>query len=320
MCGIVGYIGPRNAAQVILDGLRRLEYRGYDSAGIAVIQGGSIAIRRDVGKLSNLSNRLVESPIEGNIGIGHTRWATHGKPSERNAHPHADSSGRLVVVQNGIVENFRELRAELEAEGIAFKSDTDTEVIAHLVGLYYTGDRSLAEAVPMALRQLRGPSAVVVMSHQEPGVLVAARLGNAGGVAVGFGDGEMFIASDMPAILEHTRRMVFLENGQMAVVTHETARSSAPSMGEPLSPQFHTIPWDPISAAKGEYKHFMQKEIYEQANSLTDTIRGRVDLGSGEVYLEQVTLTAEQAQALDADRGRRLRHLLSLGAGGRVHV
>jgi glutamine---fructose-6-phosphate transaminase (isomerizing) len=298
MCGIVGYIGPRNAAQVILDGLRRLEYRGYDSAGIAVIQGGSIAIRRDVGKLSNLSNRLVESPIEGNIGIGHTRWATHGKPSERNAHPHIDFSGRLVVVQNGIVENFRELRAELEAEGIEFKSDTDTEVIAHLVGLYYAGEqRPLAEAVRMALKQLRGPSAIVVMSHLEPGVLVAARLGNAGGVSIGYGDGEMFIASDMPAILEHTRRMVFLENGQMAVVTRDGAQFSLLD-GRPLNPSIHIIPWDPISAAKGEYKHFMQKEIYEQANSLTDTIRGRVDLGSGEVYLEQVTLTAEQAQAL----------------------
>ena len=297
MCGIVGYIGPRNAAQVILDGLRRLEYRGYDSAGIAVIQGGSIAIRRDVGKLSNLSNRLVESPIEGNIGIGHTRWATHGKPSERNAHPHTDFSGKLVVVQNGIVENFRELRAELEAEGIEFKSDTDTEVIAHLVGLYYTGERSLAEAVRMALKQLRGPSAIVVMSHREPGALVAARLGNAGGVSVGYGDREMFIASDMPAILEHTRRMVFLENGQMAVVTREGADFSLLD-GRPLTPSIHIISWDPISAAKGEYKHFMQKEIYEQANSLTDTIRGRVDLGSGEVYLEQVTLTAEQAQKL----------------------
>jgi glutamine---fructose-6-phosphate transaminase (isomerizing) len=297
MCGIVGYIGPRNAAQIILDGLRRLEYRGYDSAGIAVIQGGSIAIRRDVGKLSNLSNRLVESPIEGNIGIGHTRWATHGKPSERNAHPHTDFSGKLVVVQNGIVENFRELRAELEAEGIEFHSDTDTEVIAHLVGLHYTGERTLAEAVSVALRQLRGPSAIVVMSHREPGVLVAARLGNAGGVSIGYGDGEMFIASDMPAILEHTRRMTFLENGQMAVVTRDGAQFSLLD-GRPLDPSIHIIPWDPISAAKGEYKHFMQKEIYEQANSLTDTIRGRVDLGSGEVYLEQVTLTAEQAQAL----------------------
>jgi glucosamine--fructose-6-phosphate aminotransferase (isomerizing) len=240
---------------------------------------------------------LVESPIEGNIGIGHTRWATHGKPSERNAHPHTDFSGRLVVVQNGIVENFRELRAELEAEGIEFRSDTDTEVIAHLVGLHYTGERPLAEAVRMALRQLRGPSAIVVMSHLEPGVLVAARLGNAGGVSIGYGDGEMFIASDMPAILEHTRRMVFLENGQMAVVTRGGADFSWLD-GRSLNPSIHIISWDPISAAKGEYKHFMQKEIYEQANSLTDTIRGRVDLGSGEVYLEQVTLTAEQAQAL----------------------
>ena len=297
MCGIVGYIGPRNAAQIILDGLRRLEYRGYDSAGIAVIQGGHIAIRRDVGKLGNLSARLAESPIEGNIGIGHTRWATHGKPSERNAHPHADFSGRLVVVQNGIVENFRQLRAELEAEGIEFHSETDTEVIAHLVGLHYSGDRPLAEAVRLAVAQLRGPSAIVVMTHREPGVLVAARLGNAGGVAVGYGEGEMFIASDMPAILEHTRRMVFLENGQMAVVTRDGATFSTIA-GRVLEPKVHTIPWDPISAAKGEYKHFMQKEIYEQANSLTDTIRGRVDLGSGEVYLEQVTITAEQARAL----------------------
>ncbi|MCU0501506.1 MAG: glutamine--fructose-6-phosphate transaminase (isomerizing), partial [Anaerolineae bacterium] len=297
MCGIVGYIGPRNAAQIIMDGLRRLEYRGYDSAGIAVIQNGQIAIRRDVGKLSNLSARLADAPIEGNIGIGHTRWATHGKPSERNAHPHMDFSGQLVVVQNGIVENFRDLRAELEAEGIAFQSETDTEVIAHLVGLHYQGDRSLVEAVRLALAQLRGPSAVVVLSQREPETLVAARLGNAGGVAVGLGDGEMFVASDMPAILEHTRRMVFLENRQVAVVTRASAAFSTLE-GQSLRPHIHTIPWDPISAAKGEYKHFMQKEIYEQANSLTDTIRGRVDLGAGEVFLEQVTLTAERARAL----------------------
>jgi glucosamine--fructose-6-phosphate aminotransferase (isomerizing) len=297
MCGIVGYIGPRNAAQIIMDGLRRLEYRGYDSAGIAVIQDGQIAIRRDVGKLSNLSVKLAEAPIEGNIGIGHTRWATHGKPSERNAHPHMDFSGQLVVVQNGIVENFRELRAELEAEGIAFQSDTDTEVIAHLVGLHYQGDRPLVEAVRLALAQLRGPSAVVALSQREPETLVAARLGNAGGVTVGLGDGEMFVASDMPAILEHTRRMVFLENRQIAVVTRDAAIFSTLE-GQPLRPQIHAIPWDPISAAKGEYKHFMQKEIYEQANSLTDTIRGRVDLGSGEVFLEQVTLTPELACAL----------------------
>jgi glucosamine--fructose-6-phosphate aminotransferase (isomerizing) len=295
MCGIVGYIGPRNAAQVIMDGLQRLEYRGYDSAGIAVIENGKIAVRRDVGKLSNLSLRLAESPIQGHAGVGHTRWATHGKPSERNAHPHADASRRVVVVQNGIVENFRALRAELEAEGIQFESDTDTEVIAHLVGLCYSGGRSLAEAVRTAMTRLRGPSAIVALSWCEPDTLVAARLGNAGGVAVGFGEGEMFIASDMPAILEHTRRMVFLENGQMAVVTREGAQFSSLE-GRPVTPVIHSIPWDPISAAKGEYKHFMQKEIYEQANSLTDTIRGRVDLSSGAVYLEEVTLTPEQAR------------------------
>ncbi len=310
MCGIVGYVGPRNAAQVILDGLRRLEYRGYDSAGIAVIEGGQIAIRRDVGKLSNLAAKLVQAPIEGNIGIGHTRWATHGKPSERNAHPHLDFSGQLVVVQNGIVENFRELRAELEAEGIAFQSDTDTEVIAHLIGLQYQGDRPLAEAVRRALAQLRGPSAVVALSHREPGTLVAARLGNAGGVTIGFGEGEMFIASDMPAILEYTRRMVFLENRQIAVVTRDGATFSTLD-GRSLRPQLHTIPWDPISAAKGEYKHFMQKEIYEQANSLTDTIRGRVDLSTGEVFLEQVTITPQQA--------RRLTQVVSVACGTSYH-
>ncbi|MBM4457371.1 MAG: glutamine--fructose-6-phosphate transaminase (isomerizing) [Chloroflexi bacterium] len=297
MCGIVGYIGPRNAAQIILDGLRRLEYRGYDSAGIAVIQDGKIAVRRDVGKLSVLADRMAESPIAGEIGVGHTRWATHGKPSERNAHPHADGDGRLVVVQNGIVENFRELRAELEAEGVVFRSDTDTEVIAHLIGMFYQADRPLDDAVRLALSRLRGPSAIVALSSQSPDILVAARLGNAGGVAIGFGDGEMFIASDMPAILEHTRRMAFLESRQMAVVRRDGARFVWLD-GQPFQPKIHVVPWDPVSAAKGSYKHFMQKEIYEQANSLTDTMRGRVDLGSSEVYLEGVRLTAEQACSL----------------------
>jgi len=297
MCGIVGYVGPRNAAQVVLEGLQRLEYRGYDSAGIAVIQDGRIAIRREVGKLSNLAARLAEAPVAGHAGIGHTRWATHGRPSERNAHPHADATGELVVVQNGIVENYRELRSELEAEGVEFKSETDTEVIAHLVGLHYQAGRPLREAVRVALRELRGPSAVVALSSREPGTLVTARLGNAGGVAVGFGDGEMFIASDMPAILEHTRRMVFLDDGQMAEVTAAGAEFLTLD-GLAFEPKVHTIPYDPISAAKGNFKHFMQKEIYEQATSLTDTIRGRADLSSGQVYLEQVTLTEERARSL----------------------
>jgi glucosamine--fructose-6-phosphate aminotransferase (isomerizing) len=297
MCGIVGYIGARNAAQVIMEGLQKLEYRGYDSAGIAVIEDGRIAVRRDVGKLSNLAGRLVESPVVGHIGIGHTRWATHGKPSERNAHPHTDASGEVVVVQNGIVENFRELRAELEAEGVTFHSDTDTEVIAHLIGLYHASGSGLAESVRQALLRLRGPSAVVALSSREPGLLVAARLGNAGGVAVGFGEDEMFVASDMPAILDHTRRMAFLENRQMAVIRRDGA-DFATLDGRPLRPNVHVVSWDPVAAAKGEYKHFMQKEIYEQANSLTDTLRGRVDLGQGEVYLEGMTLTAAQARDL----------------------
>ncbi len=310
MCGIVGYIGPRNAAEIILEGLRRLEYRGYDSAGIAVISDGEIEVRRDVGKLSNLARCLDESPIAGHIGVGHTRWATHGKPSERNAHPHADYSGQLVVVQNGIVENFRELRAELEAEGIPFQSETDTEVIAHLIGLHYQADTTLEQAVRLALAQLRGPSAIVALSKREPGTLVSARLGNAGGVAVGYGEGEMFIASDMPAILEHTRRMVFLESRQMAVVTQEGATFSTLD-GKELTPKLHNIPWDPISAAKGEYKHFMQKEIFEQANSLTDTIRGRVDLGRGEVHLEQLTLGEVEARGLT--------QLVSVACGTSMH-
>ncbi|MGZ9274794.1 MAG: glutamine--fructose-6-phosphate transaminase (isomerizing), partial [Nitrospira sp.] len=310
MCGIVGYVGPRNAASIILEGLRRLEYRGYDSAGIATISNGRIDVRRDVGKLSNLAKCLEQDPLSGNIGVGHTRWATHGKPSERNAHPHADYSGQLVVVQNGIVENFRELRAELEAEGIEFRSETDTEVIAHLIGLHYHGEHTLADAVRLALGQLRGPSAIVALSRREPGILVTARLGNAGGVAIGYGDGEMFIASDMPAILEHTRRMVFLESRQMAVISQLDA-SFYTLDGKLLEPKIQSIPWDPISAAKGEYKHFMQKEIFEQANSLTDTIRGRVDLGRGEVYLEQVTLTEGQA--------RDITQMISVACGTSYH-
>ena len=310
MCGIVGYIGPRNAAEVVLTGLRKLEYRGYDSAGIAVIEDGRIAVRRDVGKLNNLAARLAEAPMAGNIGIGHTRWATHGKPSERNAHPHADMSGQLVVVQNGIVENFRELRAELEAEGLEFKSDTDTEVIAHLVGLHHANGRSLKEAVRLALQQLRGPSAIAVLSRREPDTLVAARLGNAGGVTVGFGSGEMFVASDTQAILSHTRRLTYLENGQMAVMTQDDVSFSTLD-GQSFQPSVHTVSWDPIAAAKGEYKHFMQKEIYQQATSLTDTIRGRVDLVSSEICLEGVTLTPERA--------RSLQQIISVACGTSYH-
>jgi len=284
MCGIVGYVGPREATSIIMEGLKRLEYRGYDSAGLAVIQNGRIERRRDVGKLANLERRLAESPLSGHIGIGHTRWATHGVPSERNAHPHTDCKGEVVVIHNGIVENFLELRRELMAEGHRFTSETDTETIPHLVEKYLAEGEDLEGAVRRALRRIKGAHAIVVLSSREPDKIVAARLGNAGGVVVGVGEGEMFVASDMPAILEHTRRMIFLEDRQMAVVTREGARFTTLD-GRPVEKEVQVVPWDPVSAAKGEYKHFMQKEIYEQARSITDTIRGRVDFEAGDIHL-----------------------------------
>ncbi|MFZ2422325.1 MAG: glutamine--fructose-6-phosphate transaminase (isomerizing) [Anaerolineae bacterium] len=297
MCGIVGYVGSRAATPIVIEGLKRLEYRGYDSAGLAVLTDGHIEIRREVGKLSGLIEMLHTQPADGCVALGHTRWATHGKPSRRNAHPHPNRNGDIVVVQNGIVENFRELRAELESEGVEFRSDTDTEVIVHLISLYYQDGRDLAEATRLALTHLRGPSALVVLSSREPDRLITARLGNAGGVTIGYGEGEMFIASDMTAILEHTQRIAFLEPRQMAVVTQHDAHFFDLD-GVPLTVQVHSMAWDPVSAAKGEYRHFMQKEIYEQAQTLTDTIRGRVDFSTGDVELHQVTLTAARAQAL----------------------
>ncbi|MBC7259768.1 MAG: glutamine--fructose-6-phosphate transaminase (isomerizing) [Chloroflexi bacterium] len=296
MCGIVGYIGPRDATQIIMDGLRRLEYRGYDSAGIAVLQEGCLVVRRDAGKLANLAAILEREPVHGPVGIGHTRWATHGRPSQRNAHPHTDCTGEIVVIHNGIVENFMALKAELQAEGHRFRSDTDTEVIVHLVEKYYQGD--IAEAARAAFQRLRGAHAIVVMTSREPDRLVATRIGNAGGVTVGLGDDEMFLASDIPAILEHTRRMVFLEDREMAVVTRSGAQYYRLT-GGPVSKTPHTVPYDPVAAAKGEYKHFMQKEIYEQPRAVTDTIRGRMDFETGEVILAEVGVGEDEARALD---------------------
>jgi glucosamine--fructose-6-phosphate aminotransferase (isomerizing) len=298
MCGIVGYVGPRPATPIVVNGLQRLEYRGYDSAGIAVLQGGGIEVRRDVGKLSNLITLLQEKPTNGHLALGHTRWATHGKPSQQNAHPHGDVSGEIVVVQNGIVENYRELRESLQAEGIEFRSETDTEVIVHLLALNYSAAGGLAAAVRKTMGHLKGPSAIVAMTSREPDRLVAARLGNAGGVAIGLGDGEAFVASDIPAILEHTRRMVFLEDGQMAVVTQAGAQVQTLA-GQAVVAEVHDIPWDPVSAAKGEYRHFMQKEIFEQARSVTDTIRGRVDFDAGEVTLGSLNLSPERARNIN---------------------
>ncbi|MHB0987491.1 MAG: glutamine--fructose-6-phosphate transaminase (isomerizing) [Bellilinea sp.] len=297
MCGIVGYIGERNATPIILNGLKRLEYRGYDSAGLAVLQDGHIEVRRDAGKLSNLTALVENSPIAGKLGIGHTRWATHGEPSARNAHPHLGSTKQVVVVHNGIVENFLELREELAAEGVVFNSDTDTEVIVLLVERFLGAGISLEEATRQALRQLKGAHGVVVFSALEPDKLIAARIGNAGGVVIGLGKDEMFIASDIPAILDHTRTMVFLESHQMAVVTR-TSYSVKNLDGSPVAPQEHNIGWDPVAAEKGEYRHFMQKEIHEQVRSLTDTLAGRVDFDEGTIRLPQLNLTAEQAKKI----------------------
>ena len=297
MCGIVGYIGERNATPIILNGLKRLEYRGYDSAGLAVLQDGHIEVRRDAGKLSNLTTLVENSPIAGKLGIGHTRWATHGEPSARNAHPHLGSAKQVVVVHNGIVENFLELREELAAEGVVFNSDTDTEVIVLLVERFLGAGTSLEEATRQALRRLKGAHGVVVFSALEPDKLIAARIGNAGGVVIGLGKDEMFIASDIPAILDHTRTMVFLESHQMAVVTR-TSYSVKNLDGSPVAAQEHNIGWDPVAAEKGEYRHFMQKEIHEQVRSLTDTLAGRVDFDEGTVRLPQLNLTVEQAKKI----------------------
>ncbi|MBE2267893.1 MAG: glutamine--fructose-6-phosphate transaminase (isomerizing) [Anaerolinea sp.] len=297
MCGIVGYVGEKNATPIIIDGLQRLEYRGYDSAGVAVFQEGEIRLRRDVGKLNNLRTRLAADPITGGIGIGHTRWATHGVPAEHNAHPHISMDGEFVVVHNGIVENYLELRDELQAEGVEFKSETDTEVIVQLVARFAANGAQgdLTEATRKAVSYLRGAHAIVVMSKRQPDRLVAVRIGNAGGVALGLGDGENFIASDIPAILEQTRKMIFLETRQMATVWADHVDVQTLD-GKTLHPEIHDVAWDPVSAAKGEYKHFMQKEIFEQARSITDTIRGRVDFEHETVILGDLDLTPQQAQ------------------------
>lgn len=299
MCGIVGYIGPRNATPIILNGLKRLEYRGYDSAGLAVLQDGAIEIRRDAGKLARLEALVHESPVNGNLGIGHTRWATHGQPNARNAHPHTGMTGQVVVVHNGIVENFVELRRELMDEGAHFNSETDTEVIVHLIERYLSASVGLVEAVRRALQHLKGAHGVVVMSANEPDKIVAARIGNAGGVVIGCGEHEMLVASDLPAILEHTRQVIFLESRQIAVVTRDGVLVQTLE-GKPVQAEVNLVAWDPVSAEKGEYRHFMAKEIHEQVRSLTDTIAGRVDFDNGHgVRLPELNLTPELARRLE---------------------
>jgi glucosamine--fructose-6-phosphate aminotransferase (isomerizing) len=294
MCGIVGYIGARDATPIVLNGLKRLEYRGYDSAGLAVIQDGKIEVRRDAGKLSRLTELLNGSPIHGTPGVGHTRWATHGAPSARNAHPHLGATGRVVVVHNGIVENFLELRSELTTEGTDFKSDTDTEVIVHLIEHHLATGLDLTEAARLTFREIAGAHGIVLLSADEPDKIVCARIGNAGGVVIGLGEGENFIASDIPAILEYTRRVIFLESHQLAVVTKTEVRVETLA-GEPVTSKINIIAWDAAAAEKGKYRHFMQKEIHEQVRSLTETLAGRVDFSAGRITLPELHITREMA-------------------------
>ena len=296
MCGIVGYVGDRNAVGIIVDGLKKLEYRGYDSAGVAILQDGALQVRRAAGKMTNLEAALRDRPVQGSLGIGHTRWATHGRPSEENAHPHTDCRGDLVVVHNGILENYVQLKERLTAAGHTFKSETDTEVLAHLVEEHLAATGDLERAVRAALLEIRGAYAVGVVSSAAPDRLVAGKLG-AGSVVIGVGQDEMFVASDIPAILAHTRDVVILEDGEMAVVTRATVQVTTIE-GDPVDREATKISWDPVQAEKGGYRHFMLKEIYEQPRALTDTFRGRVSLDAGTVILNEVNLDEKTVRGI----------------------
>lgn len=292
MCGIVGYVGNKQVVPLIIDGLRKLEYRGYDSAGIAVAdEQHHLELRRAEGKLRNLEEAIRLKPLDGTYGIGHTRWATHGRPTEENAHPHRDQSGKVVVVHNGIIENYMPLKERLAANGSTFKTETDTEVIAHLIGYYKdTENISLEKAVQKAVKELRGIFALSIISADEPDTIIAVREGPP--VVIGLGDGEFFVASDIPPILAHTRDVFFLGDKEIAVLTKESVRVTD-FEGNVVEPKQQRITWDPIMAEKGGFKHFMLKEIYEQPRAVRDTVQGRVSLDTGKVYLDEMNISEE---------------------------
>jgi len=298
MCGIVGYVGPREAQPLLLGGLRRLEYRGYDSAGVAIQHDGTLSVTRAEGKLDNLANALQRNALAGTTGIGHTRWATHGRPTEHNAHPHVDCGSVTAVIHNGIIENFAALKVPLQRSGHSFTSDTDTEVVVHLVEDQLTAGRSLEEAALVVLPKLEGAAALAFVSASDPDKIVAARISNAGGVIVGYGEGENFIASDMTALIEHTRSVSFLEAGEVAVVTRDAVRFYRLD-GTRIEKTVSKVTGDPIAAAKSGYKHFMAKEIHEQPRAISDTLLGRVDRATGRVLFdENLRLTDELVRAI----------------------
>lgn len=299
MCGIVGYVGNKQVVPLIIEGLRKLEYRGYDSAGIAVVDTDhNLSLRRAEGKLRNLEEAIRLKPLDGNYGIGHTRWATHGRPTEENAHPHRDQSGKVVVVHNGIIENYFSLKERLQALGHEFHTETDTEVVAHLIGHYIdTEGLSLELAVRKTVKELRGIYALAIISKDEPDTIIAVREGPP--VVIGLGDGEFFVASDVPPILQHTRDVFFLGDREIAVLTKDSVRVTDYD-GNVVEPQKQRITWDPIMAEKGGFKHFMLKEIYEQPRAVRDTVQGRVSLDSGKVYLDKMNITEEEFRELSS--------------------
>lgn len=314
MCGIVAYAGPKQAAPILIRALKDLEYRGYDSAGIAVLspEDGELAITKRQGRIVNLEAAINEAaPVAGQTGIGHTRWATHGKPSDLNAHPHTSCAGEVVVIHNGIVENYAGLRAELRERGHQFASETDTETIAHLMEEAVNAGEDLLGALCTTIRRLEGSQAIVAMSAREPGAIVAARLGNAGGIVIGYGDGEMLVASDLAAVLPHTQEVVFLADGQVARVEAAGVRYADRS-GAPIELTVRRVPIDPVSALKGDYPHFMLKEIMEQPESLSDTVRSLVTLEPAEVHLDDLGPAAERLSSI--------RRVVLVGMGTSLHA
>jgi len=295
MCGIIGYIGSKPVVPVLLDGLRRMEYRGYDSAGVALVSPEGIALRRSAGKLANLELAIRDEPVDGLYGVGHTRWATHGRPTEENAHPHRDCTGRIVVVHNGIIENYLELKQELQAQGHQFKTETDTEIVAHLVEREMRDD-GLEQAVRRSLKVMRGMFAIVLVSVEDPEKIVAVR--NGPPIVVGLGQNEFFVASDIPAILSHTRDVVFLGDEEMAIITRSGVEFTDYE-GRAVSKTTQRVLWDPIAAEKGGHRHFMLKEIFEQPTAARDTILGRVSIDRGQIFLEDLNVSADAFRALE---------------------
>jgi glucosamine--fructose-6-phosphate aminotransferase (isomerizing) len=295
MCGIIGYIGEKPVVPVLIDGLRRLEYRGYDSAGVALVRNGDVEVRRSAGKLARLEEALADQPVDGDYGLGHTRWATHGRPTEENAHPHRDCTGRIVVVHNGIIENYLQLKLELEDQGHRFETETDTEIVAHLVEREMRDD-GLEQAVRRALTHVRGLFGMVLLAADDPHKLVAVR--NGPPIVVGMGDQEFLVASDVPAVLSYTRDVVFLGDEEMAVITRDGV-TFTDFTGAPVQTTTQHIAWDPVMAEKAGYKHFMLKEIFEQPWAIQETVLGRGSLQSGQVFLGELEISNDRLQAVD---------------------